>query len=107
MEIQSLLRDLHQHGAEDYGRLLKSLPRDRLKDLFEAEVLRRQETPVGKGVVLGPQGRRALGLSPHYLSPPEVAATRIVRRRLRERLEADGYIYLGMQGQTLVIFHSP
>lgn len=107
MNVAHLLNDLHQHGAESRGRLLQALPQDQLEELLEEKLLRRHETPAGEGIVLGPQGRRALGLSPHYLSPPDVAATQILRRRVREKLEADGYRYLGTQGRTLLIFRSP
>lgn len=106
MDVTDLLKDLLRHGAESCGRLQQILPRDQLEELLEEKTLRRHATPAGEGIVLGPQGRRALGLSPHYLSPPDVAATQILRRRLREKLEADGYRYLGTQGRTLLVFRS-
>ena len=61
-------------------------------------------TPLGKLILLGSQGRRALNLSPFYKSPPEAAATQLVRRRVKERLEHQGWVYQGKVARNLLRF---
>jgi hypothetical protein len=102
-----LLQDLQEHGAEQEARVVSRWGSAQVELLLEHRALQRQDTPAGHALLLGPRGRCVLGLAPHYTSPPEVSANQIVRRRLRERLEAQGHRYLGKHGRNLLILHAP
>ncbi len=103
-ELAQLLTDLHEHGAEEPRRLYKHYGQQEIDDLLESNYLARIPTPLGELVLLGPQGRHALNLSPFYKSPPEAAATQLVRRRVRERLEHQGWVYQGKVARNLLRF---
>jgi hypothetical protein len=102
-----LLQDLREHGAEEEARVVSRWGGAHVPLLLEQGALQQQDTPAGPALLLGPRGRHTLGLAPHYTSPPDVAANQMMRRRLREYLEAQGYRSLGKHGRNLLILRAP
>lgn len=103
-ELIQLLADLYEHGAEEPQRLYERYGHRHVVDLLESNHLACVPTPLGELILLGSQGRRILKLSPFYKSPPEAAATQLVRRRVRERLEAQGWVHRGGIARNLSAF---
>lgn len=103
-ELARLLCDLHELGAEEPQRLYERYGQQRISALLEHNYLAWVPTPMGELILLGPQGRLALNLSPFYKSPPEAAATQLVRRRVKERLESEGWQYQGRPSRNLMLF---
>ena len=103
-ELAQLLTDLHEHGAEEPQHLNERYGEQEVSNLLKSNHLARIPTPLGELILLGPQGRHALNLSPFYKSPPEAAATQLVRRRVREKLEAQGWAYQGKVTRNLLCF---
>ena len=103
-ELAQLLTDLHEHGAEEPNRLYERHRHKEIDDLLESNHLAWVPTPLSELILLGPEGRRALNLSPFYKSPPEAAATQLVRRRVREKLEAQGWVYQSKVARNLLCF---
>ena len=95
---------MHEFGAEEPKRLYERWGRGTIHYLLDEKYLTQIPTPLGELFLLGPEGRRALGLSPFYLSPPEAAATQLIRRRVKERLETEGWQYLGQPSRNLLLF---
>lgn len=98
------MNDLHERGAEEPERLHLHHGQATLQTLFQEKWLALVPTPLGELVVLGSAGRRALNLSPFYLSPPEAAATQLIRRRIRDALELRGWQYQGRPSRNLMLF---
>ncbi len=105
--LSELLKDLHEHGAESILRLTAQLTPEVTQRLLRHNHLALLPTPVGDLVVLGVKGRRALGLSPFYRSPPEAAVTQFLRRCVREGLEKRGWRYRGKHNRSLLVFAAP
>ena len=103
LELQ-LLTDLYEHGAEEPQRLYERYGQQEVFNLLESHHLAWVPTPLCELILLGSQGRRVLKLSPYYKSPPEAAATQLIRRRVGERLEAQGWIYRAKVGRNLSVF---
>ena len=92
----TLLHDLREHGAEAPFFIEAKLGKQVSASLLEQRYIRQLEaTPAGTLVMLGPKGRRLYGLSPNYLSPPEVAADQYLRRRCVAALKSKGWDYKG------------
>ena len=102
--ILALLEDLHEFGAEEPGRLYRQYGQASIDNLLENKVLAQIPTPLDKLFLLGPEGRKALGLSPFYLSPPEAAATQLIRRRVKEKLELENWHYQGRPSRNFMLF---
>jgi hypothetical protein len=94
-------------GAEDPEWLERRYGAAQLEELVANGWLALIPTPFGPLAVLGPVGRRSLGLAPYYKSPPEAAATQLLRRRARESLESRGWTYLGRPYRQLMSFTTP
>ena len=99
-----LLEDLHEFGAEAPEQLYGKYGQAQVDHRLQARYLAQIPTPLGKLFLLGPEGRRTLGLSPFYLSPPEAAATQLIRRRVKERLELESWHYQGKPSRNLMLF---
>lgn len=105
--VLAMLRDLHVNGADTPADLRALFGNETLERLLHSRHLATVPTPLGELVVLGPRGRRLLGLAPYYRSPPEAAASQLVRRRARATLERRGWAYRGRSGRTLLRFRDP
>lgn len=93
-EIFDVLYDLREHGAEAPFFLEAKLGNLALEWLTNEKYVRRLEaTPAGTLVLLGPRGRQVCGLSPNYLSPPDIAADQYLRRRCLAALRSRGWTY--------------
>ena len=103
-KVLELLKDLQAFGAETPERLLKKYEQTAINQLLEEKYLAQIPTPLGTLLLLGSEGRRTLGLSAFYLSPPEAAATQLIRRRVKERLELEGWHYQGRPSRNLLLF---
>lgn len=102
--IVELLDDLHTFGAEKPERLYGQHGQAQVDHLLAKRYLAQIPTPLGELLLLGPEGRKALGLSPFYLSPPEAAATQLIRRRVKEKLELENWHYQGKPSRNLMLF---
>ena len=98
--VLAVLTDMREHGAEAAFFLEAKLGKELLADLLEARYLTLKATPAGSLITLGPAGRQTFGLSPNYLSPPEVMADQYLRRRCIAALRAKGWTYLGQASNT-------
>ena len=99
------LSDFSEHGAE---RL--EVARERvveLEFLLEGRYLTTLDSPLGELVVLAGRGKAALGRRSRHLPTPENAAGQMIRRRVRERLEAQGWQSLKKEGRNLISLRSP
>ena len=98
--VLAVLTDVREHGAEAAFFLEAKLGKERLKSLLEGRYLTLQATPAGSLITLGPAGRQTFGLSPNYLSPPEVMADQYLRRRCVAALQTKGWTYTGRVSGT-------
>lgn len=76
----------------------------KLTFLLENKYLCELPSPLGPLYILGAVGRRRLGLSPFYKSPPEAAASQVVRRRVRKTLEAQQWHFVSKSRYNLHVF---
>lgn len=104
--LLEVLADLHEHGAEAPWFLEARMGKDMLARLRNGRYLVQLDaTPAGPLMVLGSMGRRALGLSPSYRSPPEAAADQYHRRRCLDALRAKEWTYQGRLRRDLLRLH--
>lgn len=103
-QLAQLLADLCEHGAEELQRLYERHGALCIEKALESGYLAWVPTPLGELILLGPQGRRTLNLSPFYKSPPEAAATQLVQRRVKEELEAQDWLCQGKFARNLLSF---
>ena len=103
-KVLELLEDLLEFGAEEPSRLYGRYGQASIDNLLKTNHLARIPSPLSELFLLGPEGRKALGLSPFYLSPPEAAATQLIRRRVKERLELEAWHYQGKPSRNLRLF---
>jgi hypothetical protein len=89
--LNSLINDLTLHGAEHWHTMFARVGQPRLAELLEQKILRDLDTPVGLVVVLGSRGRTLAGKDSAYRPDPNAAASSVLRRRVRARLETDGW----------------
>ena len=75
-----------------------------LNDLIAKKYLTCIPTPLGELIILGSRGRSILGLSLFYKSPPEAAATHVIRRQVKVELEAIGWTYQSRPSRNLMHF---
>jgi hypothetical protein len=100
-DITSILYDLHERGAE--AAFLLAARYGDLRPWFAAGMLVSLETPAGQLVILGPQGRMALGLRPNYRTVPEAAADQYFQRRCCEVLERLGWRFIVRQRPYVIL----
>lgn len=104
-QAKTVLHDFINYGAERLDVARKRYPE--LDELVEAHCLLFTDTPLGKAVVVTKWGRRKLA-APVYRPPkPRIAAGQIMRRRVREKLIAEGWAYHGEEDYNLMSFSSP
>ena len=99
------LSDFLEHGAERLD-----VARERvgeLEFLLEGRYLTTLNSPLDELVVLAGRGKAALGGKSRHLPTPENAAGQVMRRRVREGLEAKGWRYLKKEGRHLISLRSP
>ncbi|MCA9840175.1 MAG: hypothetical protein KC422_24910 [Trueperaceae bacterium] len=103
-KLEVLLKDFQELGAEQASIAQDSLGIQHLDHLLREQFLTDIPSPLGKLYLLGPKGREHLGLSPFYKSPPEAAASQVIRRRVKEILEREGWDYKGKTRYSLYRF---
>ena len=85
-----------EYGAERPVNLIKRLGEKSYGHLIGERYLKVIPVQrVGELAILGARGREALGKSPSGKTTPESALGQFYRRRLRERLEVDGWRFTG------------
>lgn len=104
INLDALLKDFHEFGAEHPNRLHQDYGQEIVQELLTNQYLAEIPSPLGKLLLLGPKGRCSLGLAPFYKSPPESAASQVIRRRVKESLEQQGWIYQTKLNQNLLVF---
>lgn len=104
-EAKETLRDFLEHGAERPGIAQARYPA--LQRLLDTRCLKRINTPLGETVTISGRGKQKLGQGHNESTSPKNAAGQIMRRRVREKLEAEGWTYLGQEARNLVSFSSP
>jgi hypothetical protein len=97
--METLIKDLELHGAELWHVLYERVGQPELAGLVTTKILRDLETPLGRAVVLGAKGRELMGKDSSYKISPDVAASSVLRRRVREKLVADGWIFVDYKGK--------
>ena len=84
--------------------LEETYSKETIAKLVDRKALTILDSNMGQLVCLGSRGRIKVGLSPNYLSPPDIAEEHVVRRRVREQLEQDNWQYLGLTHRTTMMF---
>lgn len=95
---------MHTFGAEKVERLQGILGEDTFGELLEQKYLSIIPSPIGNLAILGSNGRRQLGLSPFYKSPPETAVSQVLRRRIKDQLEQQGWQFQKKAAQNLHLY---
>lgn len=102
---KACLQDLLEHGA-DFVEIVRARVVD-LEYLLSQRYLTTLDSPLGTLVSVGSRGRKALGVYDHSSLIPNTAAGQVMRRRVREKLEAQGWTYLKKEGRFLISLRSP
>ena len=88
---KEVLADLNLHGAEHYPELVYHEVPSVITSMLENKYLRTLETPLGLVAVLGPKGRKLFDRDPAYVPEPDEAAADVLTRRVRKKLESQGW----------------
>ncbi len=102
---KACLQDLLEHGADRIEVVCTRVVDSEY--LLNQRYLTTLDSPLGTLVSIGSRGRRALGVCQCPPLTPNTAAGQVMRRRVREKLEAQGWTYLKKEGRFLISLRSP